>query len=323
MPKAIVSTSASPFHFGHLELYRAASKLFGVKNVTVAIGKNYKKNCDLDQINFHMIPYKIPFELADNITLSDYCEKNSIKYIVRGIRDSKDTDYELMLSYINKELKSDLKTIFFPTDERFRNISSSLLNELLRYEKFGTIKKFMNEDAMYRFFYKKPEFVVFFGKSCSGKTSYISKKYSNNFVNVDSIFWDIFSLCFGKKEMELVKKLSYEAIYSKNSLDKLIDKYSTDEFWSIMFSFVKDNYKKTNYTDKNLNYSGYILDFPSIGCYWKKIKPEIRSRFYLVKLETDNNKRKSFIAGRKMESKINYLDYNYRDPEYFDKIVTI
>lgn len=323
MPKAIVSTSASPFHFGHLELYKAASKLFGIKNVTVAIGKNFKKNCDLDQINFHMVPYKIPFELADNITLSDYCDKNCIKYIVRGIRDAKDTDYELMLSYINKELKSNLKTIFFPTDERFKNISSSLLNELLRYEKFDTIKKFMNEDAMYRFFYKKPEFIVFFGKSCNGKTNYISKKYKNNFVNVDQIFWNIFSLCFGKKEMESVKKLSYEAIYNGNNLNKLINRYSTDEFWNTMLLFIKNNYKKTNFTDKNLNYPGYILDFPSVGCYWEKIKPRIRSQFYLIKLETEDNIRKDFITSRKMGSKISYLDHNYRDPEYFDKMVII
>ncbi len=323
MHKAIVSTSASPFHFGHMELYRTASELFGVKNTKVVIGKNSKKNCNLDYINFHMVPYKIPFDIANNITLSDYCSKNNIKYLVRGIRNSEDVDYELMLNYINKELKSDLETVFFPANEQFRNISSTLLNELLRYQKFDTAKKFMNEDAMYRFFYKKPEFVIFFGKSCNGKTNYISKKYDDNFVNIDSIFWKIFSICFGKKEMELIKKLSYNTIYNGNNLEELINKYSTDEFWNTMLDFIIDKYKKINFADNNFNNDVYILDFPSIGCYWRKIKPKIRGQFYLIKLETVDVKRKEIITNKKMESKINFLDYNYKDPDYFDKIITI
>lgn len=323
MHKAILSTSASPFHLGHLELYNAASELFGIKNVKVVIGKNSKKNSNLDHINFHMIPYQIPFELANNITLADYCDNNNIRYLVRGIRNSEDIDYELMLNYINKELKSDLKTIFFPTNEKFRNISSTLLNELLRYKKFDTAKKFMNEDAMYRFFYKKPEFIIFFGKSCIGKTTYISKKYGNEVINIDSIFWNIFSICYGKKEMESIKNLSYKLIYDGNNLDELISKYSTDEFWDTMLDFIRKKYKKINFTNDNLKDSFYILDFPSIGCYWKTIKPRIRGQFYLIKIKTSENKRNEFITIRKTESKIDFLDYNYKDPDYFDKTVII
>lgn len=323
MPKAIVSTSANPFHFGHLELYKATSELFGNENVKIAIGKNYRKNCDLNQINFHLVPYKIPFDIADNITLADYCDKNDINYIVRGIRDGKDAEYELMLSHINSQLKSDLKTIFLPTNEEFRNISSTLLNELLRYEKFDIIKNFMNEDAMYRFFYKKPEFIVFFGKSCCGKTTYIRDKYGDNFVDVDSIFWDIFSLCFGNKEKEIIKKSSYDAIYDGSDLEELMNKYSVDEFWNTLLDFVKNNYKKVNFMDNNSISDVYLLDFPSIGCYWKRIKSKIRSKFYLVKIETSDKKRKEFTINKKMENKIDFLDNNYKDPDYYDYKIII
>lgn len=321
MNKAIVSTSAYPFHFGHKDLYRHAVELFGIKNVKVVIGKNHNKNCDFSTVNFHMTPYGIPFEIAENITLSDYCEKNGVNYMIRGIRNNDDVNYELTLNYINKELKPGLKTIFFASDEKLSNISSILINELLRYKKFETVKKFMNEDAMYRFFYRKPEFIVFFGKSCNGKTTYISNNYKNKFINIDSIFWDVFELCFGEKEAESVKKISYELIYNGEKIDRLINNYSNEKFWLLLLDFIRNNYEKFDFSDKGFNYKGYIVDFSSIGCYWKTIPSKIRSLFYLIKIKTNN--RKEFISNKKFDSKIHFLDYNYKDPDYFDNVIVI
>lgn len=319
--KAIVSTSANPFHFGHLDLYNEASKIFGNNNVKVAIGKNIRKEINFNRIIFHMTPYNISYDTAEGITLSDYCKENKINYIIRGIRDTTDMNYELKLNSINKEINKNVKSIFLPTQEKFRNISSYSILELMRYGKFDVIKKFMNEDSMYRFFNIQPQYIIFFGKSCSGKSTYIRKFYGDCVIDIDKIFWNIFEKCFGIDKRAKIQNESKNKIYNGQKLDELIFLYSTREFWEIMLEFIIDKYKKIHFYSNRVSFSDgvFILDFPAIGNYWHTIPAEIKGKFYLVKLETDLEKRMNFIQNRNFQKQINILDANYKEPSYFDE----
>ena len=108
--KAIVTTSANPLHYGHMSLYNESVKIFGKGNVKITIGKNANKNIDFGRILFHIKPYGVDYEIAENITLSDYCKNNNIDYIVRGIRNAVDAEYELKLDFLNKEINCDIQT---------------------------------------------------------------------------------------------------------------------------------------------------------------------------------------------------------------------
>lgn len=319
--RAIVSTSANPFHFGHLDLYNQARKIFGKNNVKVAIGKNIKKDIDFNRIIFHMAPYNINYDTAEGVTLSDYCSKNKINYIIRGIRDSTDMNYELKLNSINKEINKNVKTIFLPTQEKLRNISSYSILELMRYGKFDVIKKFMNEDSMYRFFNLQPQYIIFFGKSCSGKSTYLRKSYGDYVIDVDNIFWNIFEKCFGKEKRIEIQTKSRNTIYSGQKLNELVSIYSTEDFWTTMLKFIRDNYKKTHFYSNRINFSNelFVLDFPDIGSYWHTIPAEIKGKFYLVQLETNLEKRTNFIKNRNFQKQIKILDINYKEPNYFDE----
>lgn len=325
--KTIVTTSASPFQFGHLHLYQNAIKIFGEENVSVAIGKNANKQIDFNVILFHLVPYKIKYTIVENQLLSDFCEQNKINYIVRGIRTSADIEYELKLDFFNKKLNSNVNTIFFPAKENFEHISSKSINELLKYKKLDLCKLYMNEDSLYRFFYKMPKFTIFFGPSCFGKSFYLKEFFKNkNVIDVDTIFWKIFEITFGKDEGIKIKQQSKDMVYNKNNLANLISQYSTENFWINFFEYLEKNYESydlNNYTILKNNNKTFIIDFASIGSYWHTIPSFIKGYFYLIKLTNTNTNRDKYIKCKNFTQKIGFLDNFYKEPEYFDMEIKI
>jgi pantetheine-phosphate adenylyltransferase len=323
--RAIVTTSANPFHYGHLDLYDEGIRVFGKENVSVAIGKNANKSVNFNKITYHLIPYKINYEIAENITISDYCRNNNIDYLIRGIRNSVDAEYELKLDFLNKEINPRIQTVFFPTKEIFSNISSTSINELLKYNKYDLVKRYMNEDAMYRFVNGTPEFVVFFGKSCIGKTYYLENKFKN-IIKVDNIFWLIFDECFGKQLRFKVQEQSKELIYGGKNINSLTKIYSTEKFWNTFFNFIRSNCIKTEVNDLldlRIENEVYALDFAHIGEYWNTIPSYIRGKLYLINLCNSTKNRNIYVDKRGFGEKIKYLDKNYKSPHYHDMIINI
>jgi pantetheine-phosphate adenylyltransferase len=320
--KAIVTTSASPFHNGHLDLYKKASNIFGGDNVKVVIGKNANKNINFEQILYHLTPYKINCEVTQNITLADYCRNNDVSYLVRGIRNGIDAEYELKLGFLNKEINEELDTLFFPTQHVFSNISSSNINELLKYQKFDIAKKYMNADAMWRFYNKKPKFVVFYGRSCIGKSYHLNKIFKGkDIADADKILWTVFKKIHGEALMEKVREESRKLIYQGKNVADLMKIYSTNEYWTEFFDFIEKNFKSSNmegYIDLKDENDVNIVDFASLGAYWDAIPLNLRGCLYLVKLENTEENRKKFIIKKGFGEKIEYLDNNYREPDYYD-----
>ena len=331
--KVIVTTSANPLHYGHVSLYNEAVRIFGENNVKIVIGRNKNKDINFDKILYHITPYRVNCEIVDNITLADYCKNNGVSYLVRGIRNAVDAEYELKLDFLNKEINSNIQTMFFPTKDMFSNISSSSINELLKYNKYDVVKKYMNEDAMYRYVEGKPKYVVFFGKSCIGKTFFLEniafKDNNIKVINVDNIFWDVFRECYGEGERLKIQSLSKNSVYEKNkqaTMEELIDKYSTNEYWNTFFEYITNKFDRYNikkFTRLDIKDSVYLLDFPAIGSYWRTIPVEARSKIYLISLVNSDENRKKFMQNRHFENKINDLDLKYKDPDFFDEKINI
>lgn len=148
MKKAIITTSANPFHYGHLDLYNKAKDIFDDVKVVVARNSNKDK---IENLEYHLDAYNINYEIIEDITVADYCKEHNVKYIVRGIRNGVDAEYELKIDFVNKEINPNLQTVFIPTNDVYSNVSSSTIRELLKYKKFDVVKKYMNENAMYRY----------------------------------------------------------------------------------------------------------------------------------------------------------------------------
>ena len=64
--------------------------------------------------------------------LVDYCKKNEIPMIVKGLRAVTDFDYELQMSQINLQLQG-VETLFMSTAPAHSFLSSSLIKEIASY----------------------------------------------------------------------------------------------------------------------------------------------------------------------------------------------
>jgi pantetheine-phosphate adenylyltransferase len=63
----------------------------------------------------------------------DYCKRNNISIIVRGLRAVSDYEYELAISSINKHLNNELETIFLVATSEYSFLSSSMVKDVAEH----------------------------------------------------------------------------------------------------------------------------------------------------------------------------------------------
>ena len=136
-PAAIFPGSFDPYTVAHNDLVVEASKFF---HLTILICANPDKPSGMftpverKQIILSSFRYYTPDSVSVEIwpgLVTDYCEKNNIKYIVRGIQ-YKNAAEELDLSHVYHE-DTGLKTVFFPTyNTAHEHISSTRVREYIK-----------------------------------------------------------------------------------------------------------------------------------------------------------------------------------------------
>ena len=62
--------------------------------------------------------------------LVDYCRQMDIDFVIRGIRNSADFEYECPMALLNRRLFSGCETVFMVSDGDSRFISSSMVREI-------------------------------------------------------------------------------------------------------------------------------------------------------------------------------------------------
>lgn len=145
---AIFPGSFDPITLGHQSIVMRALPLFD--KVIIAIGDNTEKRCKytLEQRmewiekTFEGIP-NIEVDIYNELTV-DYCKRKNAKYIIRGLRNAIDFQYEQNIAQINSELDSEIETVFLLTELRYTNINSSVVREILKFG--GDVKKYLPEN---------------------------------------------------------------------------------------------------------------------------------------------------------------------------------
>ena len=136
MKRVVCPGSFDPITFGHLDIIERASTLFDEVVVAVLLNQT-KKTLFTVQERIEMIKEvtsKYPNVKVDSWTglLVDYCKKNEIPMIVKGLRAVTDFDYELQMSQINLQLQG-VETLFMSTAPAHSFLSSSLIKEIAVY----------------------------------------------------------------------------------------------------------------------------------------------------------------------------------------------
>ena len=127
--------SFDPFTKGHEDVVIKALTLFD--EVIIAIGVNSKKTYlfDLDKrvkhIEVLMVNYPNVRVMTYQKLTVEFCKEVGANFIVRGLRDSKDFEYEKSIAHMNAEI-SEIETVFLLTAQKFGAINASIVREIYR-----------------------------------------------------------------------------------------------------------------------------------------------------------------------------------------------
>lgn len=138
MRKALIPGSFNPVTLGHFDMARRCASLF--EEVHVVVFENTAKQgkglfsgeecLEMLQIAFKDIPNI--HTGATNKLVVDYAREEGIDTLVKGVRNVGDYEYESDLSVINRTL-GNIETLFIPARPEYRHISSSVVQELIKY----------------------------------------------------------------------------------------------------------------------------------------------------------------------------------------------
>ena len=135
MKRAIFPGTFDPFTIGHLDILEKSIKIFD--EVIIAIGKNHDKKTmfTVDKrkefIELATSKYQnIKVMIYDGLTV-DFCEKTNSNFIVRGIRNVGDFEFEKAIARTNRVL-SEIETVFLLTSAKTSYISSSIVRDIIK-----------------------------------------------------------------------------------------------------------------------------------------------------------------------------------------------
>lgn len=125
--------SFDPFTKGHEAVVRKSLTLF--EEVVIGIGENTNKNYmfPLEKRIEHIKSLfrdepRVRVEVYHTLTVN-FCNEIGAKFIIRGLRDSKDFQYEKSIAHMNFSI-SGVETVFFLTDQQFSAINSTIIREI-------------------------------------------------------------------------------------------------------------------------------------------------------------------------------------------------
>jgi pantetheine-phosphate adenylyltransferase len=142
---AIFPGSFDPFTKGHEDIVLRGLKLFD--EIIIGIGYNNQKMRHFeikDMIN-HI---EETFSSYENIKVMTYNEltasfasRFNARYLLRGLRNTTDFEYENSISQVNRHINHELETVFLITSPQFASISSTIIREVHKYG--GNVNDFL------------------------------------------------------------------------------------------------------------------------------------------------------------------------------------
>jgi pantetheine-phosphate adenylyltransferase len=143
---ALFPGSFDPFTKGHEDIVLRGLQLFD--EIIIAIGYNSQKSNRYFNIDLMIDRIGKAFEQYPNIKVLTYSEltaelarKHGANFLLRGLRNTTDFEYENSISQVNRKLYNDLESVFLITTPQLAWISSSIIREVHRYG--GDVSQFL------------------------------------------------------------------------------------------------------------------------------------------------------------------------------------
>lgn len=137
MNKAIFPGSFDPITLGHYDIIQRGLQLFD--HLVVAIGDNSDKSYRFsitERLQFLQQTFKneprIEITTYSGLTV-DYCKSIDVQFILRGLRNPADFEFEKAIAHTNRTL-SKIETVFLLTASDKAFISSSIVRDVLKHK---------------------------------------------------------------------------------------------------------------------------------------------------------------------------------------------
>ena len=135
MKKAVFPGSFDPITIGHIDIVNKGMKIFD--EIIIAVGNNvdkkymFSKEKRVEFVKQTFSAYdKIKVESYEGLTV-DFCKKNNTEFIIRGLRNPADFEFEKSIALTNREMTG-IETVFFLTSPKNSFVSSSIVRDLIR-----------------------------------------------------------------------------------------------------------------------------------------------------------------------------------------------
>ena len=145
MKIAVFPGSFDPITVGHVDLVRRALPLFD--KIIIAIGVNSQKKYlfSLEQRKNWLKDVfndlgAVEIDVYESLT-AKYCEEKNARFILRGLRNAADFDYEKTIAHLNKAMLPEVETILILSKPELSSISSTIVREIIRGK--GNVEKFV------------------------------------------------------------------------------------------------------------------------------------------------------------------------------------
>ena len=141
--------SFDPFTKGHEVVVTKSLGVFDEVVIGVGVNNSKKYLFDLNKRIQHIESLfkgepRIRVEQYQTLTVN-FCKEIGASHIIRGLRDSKDFQYEKSIAHMNLDI-SGIETVFFLTEQRYSAINSSIIREI--HKNGGPIESFVTNPEL-------------------------------------------------------------------------------------------------------------------------------------------------------------------------------
>ncbi|UKM64764.1 pantetheine-phosphate adenylyltransferase [Flavobacteriaceae bacterium GSB9] len=135
MKRALFPGSFDPITLGHYDIIKRGITVFD--EIIVAIGVNAEKKYMFsleERQNFIKEAFKdepkVTVVTYEGLTV-DFCKKIGVDFILRGLRNPADFEFEKAIAHTNRSL-SEIETVFLLTSSKTSYIASSIVRDVIR-----------------------------------------------------------------------------------------------------------------------------------------------------------------------------------------------
>jgi len=142
---AVFPGSFDPITLGHVAIIKRGLLVFD--RIVIGIGNNTEKK--------YMFPLSVreqwirkTFENESRVVVKtydgltvDFCKNVNAGFIVRGLRNAADFEFEKAIAHMNSAISENIETVFILAEQQYGALSSSIIRDIIRNG--GNASKFL------------------------------------------------------------------------------------------------------------------------------------------------------------------------------------